>query len=328
MFVKEFNNKNILITGGAGFIGSHLARRLVGLGGRVTIIDAMIPEYGGNLRNIEDIRKHIYLNFSDVRDRNSMKYLVKNQDYLFNLAGQTSHMDSMQDPFTDLEINSRAQLAILETIRDYNDSIKIVFASTRQVYGQPEYLPVDEKHPVRPIDVNGINKVSGEHYHMLYNDIYHIHSCALRLTNTYGPGMRVKDARQTFIGIWIRNLIQGLPIEVWGGSQLRDFNHINDVVTAFLLAATHANAYGNIYNLGNIETISLLELAKLLIDIYGSGKFVVKQFPEQRKKIDIGDYYSDFTRITQDLNWKPQVCLRTGLENTLNYYQDNIAFYI
>ncbi len=201
--------KKILITGGLGFIGSNLARRLAESEAQVTLIDSMIPEYGGNLFNIRGIEDKVKVHNSDVRDKHSMQYLIQGQDYLFNLAGQTSHLDSMQDPETDMEINCRAQLSILEACRKYNPHAKIVFASTRQIYGKPDYLPVDEKHLLRPTDVNGINKMAGEWYHILYNNVYGIRACALRLTNTYGPRMRVKDARQTFLGAWVRLLLEG-----------------------------------------------------------------------------------------------------------------------
>ena len=279
----------VLITGGAGFIGSNLARRLLALGAEVTLVDSLIPEYGGNLRNLADIADRVRLNISDVRDAHSMQRLVHGQAVLFNLAGQTSHMDSMRDPATDLDINCRAQLSILEACRHGNPGIKVVFASTRQMYGKPAYLPVDEKHPLRPVDVNGINKLAGEGYHLLYNDVYGVRACALRLTNTYGPGMRVKDARQTFEGVWIRRLLEGEPFEVWGGGQLRDFNFVDDCVDALLLAATREEVNGRVFNLGATPPVSLLELAKVLVDVNGSGRFTVQEFPADRKKIDIGD---------------------------------------
>ena len=222
--MSEFKDKRVLITGGCGFIGSMLARRLVVEGARVTLVDSLIPLYGGNLANIADIRDRVWLNISDVRDPHAMSELIRNQDYLFNLAGQTSHVDSMTDPFTDLEINATAQLSILEAVRKFNPVIRIVFASTRQLYGKPRYLPVDEKHPIEPVDINGIHKLAGEGYHMLYHKVYGIASSCLRLTNTYGPGMRVKDARQTFLGIWIKLILAGQPVQVFGdGAQLRDF---------------------------------------------------------------------------------------------------------
>jgi len=266
-----FADRRVLITGALGFIGANLTRRLTSMGARVLLVDSLIPEYGGNLFNIAGIESHVQVNISDVRDDHSMRYLVQGQDYLFNLAGQTSHMDSMNDPDTDLEINCRAQLSILEACRKYNPSIKVVFASTRQLYGKPDYLPVDEKHPGRPVDVNGINKMAGEWYHILYNNVYGVRACALRLTNTYGPRMRVKDARQTFLGLWIRMLVEGKPFEVWGGHQLRDFTYVDDAVDAFLMAATSEAANGEIFNLGGDRVISLNELAELLVEINGAA---------------------------------------------------------
>ncbi|MCI1711990.1 MAG: NAD-dependent epimerase/dehydratase family protein [Chiayiivirga sp.] len=230
--IGNWTGRRVLITGGLGFIGSNLARRLVALGADVTLVDSLVPEYGGNRHNIQDFADQLRVNISDVRDRHSFRSLVADQDVLFNLAGQTSHQDSMTDPFADLDINCAAQLSILETCRHHNPAIRIVFASTRQIYGKPDFLPVDESHLLRPADVNGINKMAGEWYHVLYSKVYDMHACALRLTNTYGPGMRICDARQTFLGIWVRRILQGDPFEVWGGAQLRDFNHVDDVVDA------------------------------------------------------------------------------------------------
>ncbi len=318
----------VLITGGVGFIGSNLARRLISLGARVTLVDSLIPEYGGNLQNIADIHDRVTVNISDVRDRHGFRALVQGQDVLFNLAGQTSHQDSMTDPFTDLDINCAAQLSILETCRAENPGIKIVFASTRQIYGRPDYLPVDEKHLLRPTDVNGINKMAGEWYHILYNNVYGLRACALRLTNTYGPGMRIKDARQTFLGIWIRLLLERSPFAVWGGEQLRDFNHVDDVVDALLLAASSDATNGKVYNLGSDEVVSLRALADLLVAANeGSGGYAIKLFPEDRKRIDIGDYYADFSRFAA-LGWMPRVRLAEGLADTLGYYRQHLGQYL
>jgi UDP-glucose 4-epimerase len=257
-----------------------------------------------------------------------MKDLVRKQDYLFNLAGQTSHLDSMKDPATDLDINCRSQLSILEACRKHNPGLKLVFASTRQIYGKPDYLPVDEKHPLRPVDVNGINKMAGEWYHILYNNVYGIRACALRLTNTYGPCMRIKDARQTFVGIWIRNLLEGEPIEVWDGEQLRDFTYIDDAVDALLISASSEKANGQIFNLGGDGVINLKDLARLLVKLHGKGKIEMHAFPKDRKKIDIGDYYSDFSKIRNCLGWAPKVSLREGLKRTLDYYTQNLSLYL
>ena len=325
---RWFSGKHILITGGLGFIGSNLASRLVQLGAEVTLVDSLIPEYGGNLFNVEGIRNKVRVNISDVRDEQSMKYLVQGQDFLFNLAGQTSHLDSMRDPFTDLEINCRAQLSILETCRKHNPDIKSVFASTRQIYGKPEYLPVDEKHLLRPVDVNGINKMAGEWYHILYNNVYNLRSCSLRLTNTYGPRMRVKDARQTFLGVWIRLLLEGKDFEVWEGEQLRDFTYVDDAVDALLLGAARDEANGQVFNVGGDGTISLKALAALLVEENGGGRFTVRSFPADRKKIDIGDYYADDRRLRRMLGWSPRTPLREGLGKTLAYYRAHLAQYL
>jgi len=323
-----FAGADVLVTGGLGFIGSALARRLVELGAKVTLVDSLIPEYGGNLFNIHDIRDRVIVDLTDVRDTAAMSSLIRKRQFLFNLAGQTSHLDSMTDPVTDLNINAAAQLHILEACRLHNRDLKIVFASTRQVYGRPQYLPVDEKHPIDPIDVNGINKLAGEWYHLLYNDVYRIRGCALRLTNTYGPGMRVKDARQTFLGIWIRRLIEQKPIQIFGnGTQRRDFNFVTDVVDALLRAAASDDANGQVFNLGHQEHVSLQELAALFVKLNGSGNYELVPFPDDRKAIDIGDYYADFRKIDKLLGWSPQVALENGLRRTLDFYRANRAHY-
>lgn len=328
MIETNFKDSKVLITGGLGFIGSNLAQRLVKLGAEVLLVDSLIPEYGGNLFNIAEIKERVKVNISDVRDEYSMRYLVQGQDYLFNLAGQTSHLDSMHDPYTDLEINCRSQLSILEACRKYNPDIKVVFASTRQIYGKPDYLPVDEKHLVRPVDVNGINKMAGEWYHILYNNVYGIHASALRLTNTYGPRMRVKDARQTFLGIWIKLIIENKPFEVWGGEQLRDFTYVEDAIDALLLTAVSPEANGNIFNLGGDCVISLKDLAETLIEANGGGEFKIRSFPEERKRIDIGDYYSDYNLIKSALGWEPKVSLREGLVESIEFYRKHLEHYL
>jgi UDP-glucose 4-epimerase len=319
-----FRGLRVLVTGGLGFIGSNLARRLLTLGAaEIVLVDSLIPEYGGNRFNISGIEKDVTVNIADVRDEHSMPQLVRGKDVLFNLAGQTSHVDSMTDPYTDLEINCRAQLFILEACRRNNPAIRVVYASTRQIYGRPEYLPVDERHLLRPTDVNGINKMAGEWYHILYSNVYGVRAVALRLTNTYGPRMRIKDARQTFLGVWIRNLLRGDEIQVFGdGSQLRDFNYVDDAIDALLAAAVSDQAVGQVLNLGAEPPISLKELAELLIKLNGSGRCRVVPFPEDRRAIDIGDYYADFSRAVSVLGWKPRVALADGLQRTLDFYRE------
>jgi UDP-glucose 4-epimerase len=329
--VAAFGGLSVLVTGGLGFIGSTLARRLVELGARVTLVDSLLPQYGGNLFNIHGIEERVRVNVSDVRDEHSMDYLVQGHDVLFNLAGQTSHMDSMLDPYTDLEINARAQLSILEACRKHNPAIRIVFAGTRQVYGKPDYLPVDESHPVRPVDVNGINKVAGEWYHLLYHQVYGLRACSLRLTNTYGPRMRVKDARQTFLGIWLRLLLEGKRFEVWGGEQLRDFTYVDDLVEALLLAALSPATDGRAFNVGGDCVLSLTALADMLVELCGEGGctgYTVRKYPADRKRIDIGDYYADDRLLREAVGWQPRVALRDGLARTLDYYREHLHYYV
>lgn len=320
--MKSYSGKNILVTGGLGFIGSNLARKLLKLGSKVTLVDNLFPQYGGNLFNIHDIKDQVSVVLCDVRDSEAMSEALKGKDCLFNLAGQTSHLDSMLDPQTDLEINAAAQLAILQSCRKVNLNLKIVFASTRQLYGIPDYLPVDEGHPIRPVDINGINKLAGEWYHILYSKVYGMRACALRLTNTYGPGMRVKDARQTFLGIWVRSLIEGAPIKVFGdGLQLRDFNYVDDCISALLLAGATETTNGKVYNLGSKEVLGLQAVAEKMINIYQGGSYDIIPFPPERKAIDIGDCYSDFSLIEKELGWTPKVSMNEGLTQTLNYYK-------
>lgn len=325
---SPFQSSKALISGGLGFIGSNLAERLVGLGAEVTLVDSLLPDYGGNRFNIEPFRERVHVNVSDVRNIYSMRYLLEGQNYFFNLAGQTSHLDSMLHPIPDLEINCLAQLAMLEACRECNPAIKIVFASTRQIYGRPQSLPVNESHPLDPVDVNGINKMAGEKYHLLYNKVHGIQATALRLTNTIGPRMRIKDARQTFLGIWIKQLLQGAAIDVWEGKQLRDFTDVEDAVDAFLLAATAPATNGQVYNLGGNDVIDLASLAKLLIEVNGGGEYRIREFPADRQPIDIGDYYADFSKIRSQLGWSPKRNLRETLARTVEYYREHLAKYL
>lgn len=321
-FKNEFKEKNILITGGLGFIGSNLAHRLVPLGAHITLVDALIPDYGGNSFNIEGIKNDVKVNISDIRDRDKMDQLVRNQDYIFNLAGQVSHIDSMRDPFTDLDMNCQGQLSVLEACRKNNPTVKIIFTSTRQIYGKPEYLPVDEKHPFRPTDINGINKMAGEMYHLLYNNVHRIKTVSLRLTNTFGPRQLMKHNRQGFIPWFIRQVIDGEEVKIFGdGNQKRDMNYVDDVVDALLLAAINEKANGEMFNLGGNEVISLLDFVKLLIEIAQNGSYSIVPFPEERKKIDIGDFYCNWRKIEGSLGWKPTISIKEGLTRTIEYYK-------
>jgi UDP-glucose 4-epimerase len=316
-----YEGRRVLVTGGLGFIGSNLCRTLADLGARVMAVDSLLPDYGGNLFNLDGYEDRVRINVADVRGH-AMEYLVRDQDVLFNLAGQVSHLDSMTDPFTDLEINCRSQLWILEAVRKSNPEVKIVYAGTRQIYGKPQRLPADETHPLNPTDVNGINKISGELYHLVYHSVYGIRASSLRLTNTYGPRQLIRHSRQGFIGWFIRKAVLGEEIEVFGdGLQRRDFDFVDDVVDAFLRAGASDAVDGGVFNLGGDEPVSLLDLAKLLVEIAGGGSYRIVAFPPERKRIDIGDFYSDSGLLRRTLGWAPSVKLREGLTRTIEYYR-------
>ncbi len=327
-----YEGRHVLVTGGLGFIGSNLAIRLLELGAHVTVVDSLIPETGGNAFNIHPVQDHPRLTVRtvDVRDVLAMERLVRQQAVIFNLAGQVSHIDSMLDPFTDLEINCRSQLALLDTCRRVAPETKVIFASTRQIYGRvpDEQLPVDERQPPNPVDVNGINKLAGERYHVLYNNVYGIRTSVLRLTNTYGPRMLVKNNRQTAIGWLIRQVMDAETITVFGdGLQLRDFTYVDDVVEAFLMVGINDATNGQVFNIGAIEPISLRELAELLIDVCGSGRFELVPFPPERKAIDIGSIYVDDRKLRRVLKWRPRVEMREGLARTIDFYRAHRAEY-
>ena len=323
-----YRGRRVLVTGGLGFIGSNLCRTLADLGAEVLAVDSLLPDYGGNLFNLAGYEGKVRINIADVRGH-GMEYLVKGEEVLFNLAGQVSHLDSMVDPFTDLEINCRSQLSILEAVRKGNPEIKIVYAGTRQVYGKPQYLPVDEKHPLNPTDVNGINKISGELYHLVYHSVYGIRASSLRLSNTYGPRQLIKHNRQGFIGWFVRKAALGEEIQIFGdGSQKRDFNHVDDVVDAFLRAGAKDASDGEVFNLGDAHPVSLLELVKLLVEVAGAGSWTIVPFPAERKRIDIGDFYADTARIRKALGWEPKVPLRQGLAETIAWYRKHKEHYL
>lgn len=326
-YEENYQNKKILITGGLGFIGSNLAHRLVEMGSEVTLVDSLIPDYGGNLFNIHDIKDKVKINISDVRDKTSMNYLVKDKDFIFNLAGTLSHIDSMKDPFTDLEINCVAQLSILEAVRHNNPEVKILFAGTRGQYGRAKYLPVDENHPMLPTDINGINNIAGELYHILYNNVYSIKAVSLRLTNTYGPRHQMKHHKQGIINWFIRQIIDGVKIKIYGdGKQIRDTNYVDDVVEAMLIAMVSDKTNGEVYNLGGFP-ISLKELVEKMIKIYGKGDYELIPFPPEIKQIEIGDYIADYSKFKNSLGWKPMVNIDEGLKRTFEYYEKYKQYY-
>jgi len=326
---SKFSGARVAITGGLGFVGSTLARRLVTLGSDVVILDCKLPLSGANLFNLNGISDRLTVVPCDILDMATLRTHLADRRYLFNLAAQTSHQGSMTDPLLDLDVNARAQLGMLEVCRAINPDINVVFASTRQIYGRPDYVPVDENHRIRPIDVNGINKAAGESFHLLYHEVYGMRCSALRLTNTYGPRMRIKDARQTFVGVWLRAVVENLPFEVWGGDQLRDFTYVEDAVDAFLLAALVPDMNGKVCNIGGTGTVSLRRLADTLIEVDGGrGSYKIREFPADRKQIDIGDYYGDDRLFRSLTGWEPKTSLAAGLAQSLDYYRAHFDHYV
>jgi UDP-glucose 4-epimerase len=324
-----YRGRRVMITGGLGFIGSNLARRLAALGADVLLVDSLIPDYGGNFFNIAGIEDRVRVNVADVRQASTMNYLVRDREIIFNLAGQVSHIDSLRDPHTDLEINCHSQLTILEACRRHNPRAKVIYASTRQIYGRPDFLPVTEQHLVRPSDVNGINKAAGEYYHLVYNNVFGVRACALRLTNVYGPRQLIKHNRQGFIAWFIRLALEDNEIQVFGdGSQVRDFVYVDDAVDAFLVAGTNEACNGNAYNVGGDEHIAHRDLVKLLVQIAGAGRYRFVEWPPEKRAIDIGSFYADSTRFRQTTGWAPTVSLREGLSRTLAYYRDHLEHYV
>ncbi len=327
-YLTYYAKRRVLITGGLGFIGSNLARRLAALGSQVLLVDSLVPDYGGNRFNLAGIEDQVAVNIADVRDPYAMSALVPGYEVLFNLAGQVSHLDSMTDPFTDLEINARSQLFILETCRQHNPEIKIVYAGTRQSYGRPLYLPLDEEHRNRPTDINGVNKLAGEWYHLVYGQAHGLRTCSLRLTNTYGPRQLMKHSRQGFIAWFVRLALEGREIQVYGdGQQRRDLTYVDDVVDAFLRAGASDAANGHVLNLGGQAPISLLELAHLIVEIAGQGSVRLIPWPDARRRIDVGDVYSSYELIRRTLGWQPTTPLRAGLEQMIGFYQEHGRHY-
>jgi len=328
-YLEFYRGRSVMITGGLGFIGSNLARRLVDLGADVLLVDSLIPDYGGNLFNIDGIADRVRVNVADVRQQSTMNYLVRDRAVIFNLAGQVSHIDSMRDPYTDLEINCRSQLTVLEACRNHNPGVKVVFAGTRQVYGRPDSLPVTERHLVRPTDVNGINKAAGEYYHLMYNNVFGVRGCSLRLTNVYGPRQLIKHSRQGFIGWFIRQAIEDLTIQIYGdGSQVRDFVFVDDAADAFLRAGASDACNGEVFNVGGAEPLSHKQVTRLLIDIAGTGRVEFIDWPADKKAIDIGSFYADSTKFKETTGWTPTVNMREGLSRTIAFYRRHFDRYV
>jgi UDP-glucose 4-epimerase len=317
-----YKNKKILITGGLGFLGSNLAVRLVNSGAKVTLLDAMLPLYGGNFFNVEEIKKKIKVIVADIRDKEKVEKAVKGKDLIFHIAAQTSHIDSMTDPFLDMDINCRGNIIFLESCRKFNPEVKIIYAGTRAQYGRVEYTPADEKHPFNPTDIYGVNKTAGEQYHFIYSRICGIRVASLRINNTYGPKHQMKHALYGILNWFIRLAMDGQAIKVFGeGNQLRDFNYAQDVVAAFLKAGESKNADGKIYNLGSGKPIKFIDLVKKIVEITGSGRIEYVPWPKDRKDIETGDYVASYEKIKNELGWQPEVSLEEGLKKTVEFYR-------
>jgi UDP-glucose 4-epimerase len=323
-----YGGAKVMVTGGLGFIGSNLARRLVGVGAEVVVVDSLLPNAGANCANLKDIEDKLTICIADVRNAEKMAALMQGCNVVFNLAGTVSHLDSMTDPLPDMGANVHAPIVLLEACRRCAPGARVVFASTRQIYGRPISCPVDENHPIRPVDVNGIHKVAAESYHTLYHQVYGMQTVSLRLTNTYGPRMRIKDGRQTFLGIWVRRVLEGSAFEVWGGQQKRDLTYVDDAVEAFLIAGVNPGAQGRVFNIGGGPPVTLIALADSLVAASQTGRYEIMEFPAERLRIDIGDYFADDRLFRELTNWSPSVSLQEGLVRTLDYFRNCLSEYV
>src|SRR2546422_915749 len=326
--MDESRAKEVLITGGLGFIGSNLAIRLTEIGASVTIVDTLHPTCGANYFNVEPIRKDVEIVEGDAADLGLMRRLVRGRKYVFNLAGHVSHIESMEDPFSDLHMNALAPLSVLEACRHENRGARIVYSGTRQSYGRPESLPLVETQLLKPVDVNGVSKMAGEWFHMVYDRAHGISAVSLRLVNTYGPRQLVKHSRQGFVGWFIKQAIDGEQIQLFGdGQQLRGFNYVDDVVDALLIAATDSRLRGDYFNLGGERPVTLEAFVQLLLRITGRGSYRIVPFPSEKKAIDIGSVYTSAAKFNSATGWTPRITLEEGLTRPVEYYRRCRAYY-
>jgi UDP-glucose 4-epimerase len=326
--MDDYSGKKVLVTGGLGFIGSNLAIRLVQIGASVTIVDNLDPTGGGNPFNIEAIKDDVEVVEGDTCDIALMQRLVRGRSHVFNLAGHVSHIESMQDPFSDLRMNATGPLTVLEACKKENRDARVVYAGTRQSYGRPDVVPVVEGLVLKPVDVNGVNKMAGEWYHMVYHGAYGIPTVSLRMVNTYGPRQLVKHSRQGFMGWFMRLAIDGEEIQLFGdGQQFRGFNYIDDVVEALLVAGTSKKVVGEYFNLGGMRPVTLEVLVLMLLRVAGSGSYRMVPFPDDKKAIDIGSAFSSFMKFHSVTGWEPRIGLEEGLAKTVDYYRRNKAHY-
>ena len=322
----DWSGRRVLVTGGAGFLGANLCHALAERGAKVTALDGFLFGGGANPANLAEAG--VDLVHADIRDVD-LRNLCEGREVIFNLAAQTSHMGGQRDPLADIAVNAVAQVRLITAAREAAPDAVVVHASTRQFYGTPDYLPVDERHPVRPPDANGVSKFAGEQYWMIENRTVGRPVVSLRLTNCYGPRLRIRDARQTFLGIWIRCVLEGRPFEVWGGDQLRDMTYVDDVTEAFLLAASTPGCFGQVYNIGGPPPASLREIAEITCRVAGAGaRFTTREFPADRKSIDIGSYHADDRAFRAATAWAPLVGLEDGITRSLEWYRTRLAAYL
>jgi len=322
----DWSGRRILVTGGAGFLGANLCHELSSRGAKVTALDGFLFGGGANPANLEGA--DVDLIQGDIRDID-LRNLCEGRDVIFNLAAQTSHMGGQRDPLADIAVNAVAQVRLIQAAREAAPDAVVVHASTRQFYGRPHYLPVNEEHPVNPPDANGVSKFAGEQYWMLEHRVQGRPVVSLRLTNCYGPRLRIRDARQTFLGIWIRCVLEGKPFEVWGGDQLRDMTYVDDVTEAFLAAAATPACHGNIYNIGGPPPASLRELAEMTVRAAGGGaKFTTREFPAERASIDIGSYHADDAAFRAATGWAAHVGLEEGIARSIDWFRPRLAQYL
>ena len=322
MMRETFAGKKALITGGAGFLGSNLAIRLVDLGADVTVMDIMLPEYGGNLFNLEPVRDRVRVNFSDIRDGNAMNYLVRGMDYIFHLAGQVSHIKSFTDPFQDIDINIKGSAMVMEACRKHNPGVKVVYTGTRGQYGKQTTLPVREDAELDPRGIYELSNLAAEKLIKIYHDVPGIRSILLRLTNSYGPRAQMKTPHYGVANWFIRQARDGETLRVFGdGSLLRDFLYVDDSVDAMLRSAAVEEAYGLIFNVGRDTPVTILDFVKKVLEIAGTGRWEYAPFSPERAAQEPGSYYSDITRIRKTVGWEPSTGVEDGIRRTVDYYR-------
>jgi UDP-glucose 4-epimerase len=325
---EAYRDKEVLITGGLGFIGSNLAIELVKYGAKVTIVDNMLPRQGGNLFNIKEIEDKVKVNFSDVRNQLSMNHLVKGKDYVFHLAGQVNHVDSMRNPVQDLEINCLGTLVLLEALRHHNREARVIFAGTRGEYGKSVKLPVDEDHPTNPKGIYAVTNLTAEKMVLVYHDIFGIKGVCLRITNTYGPRHQMQHDEYGVFNWFIRKAIDDDAIPVFGdGKILRDFLYVEDLVECMLMTALTEEAYGMVFNVGTGVPVSFIDLAKKIVEVAGSGRVEFREFTKERKEVEPGDYYADISRIKRVVKWEPKTSLEEGIRKTVEFYRKYREYY-